>query len=151
MPPGLELATSRLIAASLHVHREVSRWIPSQDYSASFRDSTLVNLPSCHLPRVVKEKKSRFLGQISSSVIFTGSDGPRLDASIKQMLRDHVRYVDRVWEIAAKVVTVLGPFRFSSLHIRRNDLQFKKSYAAASETLDNVEPLLLRCAGTPKL
>ena len=58
------------------------------------------------------------------------------------MLRDHVRYVDKVFDIAARVVAQLGPFAFSSLHIRRNDLQYKKAYAAAATTFENSKALL---------
>ena len=42
---------------------------------------------------------------------------------MKRMLRNHVRYPDIVFEVAARVVSRLGMFSYSSMHIRRNDLQ----------------------------
>ena len=63
------------------------------------------------------------------------------DIAVMQMLRDHVRFPDIVWEVAARVISVLGPFGYSSLHIRRNDLQYKQVFVAAKATLDNTAPL----------
>ena len=55
-----------------------------------------------------------------------------------------MRYADVVWEAASHVVAQMGAFRFSSLHVRRNELQYKNEFTSANQTLSNIEPLLRR-------
>ena len=55
-----------------------------------------------------------------------------------------MRYADVVWEAASHVVAQMGAFRFSSLHVRRNELQYKNEFTSANQTLGNIEPLLRR-------
>jgi hypothetical protein len=61
---------------------------------------------------------------------------------VRQMLREHVRYSDAVWAVAAHVIAVLGPFRYSAMHIRRNELQYTSSFADCNTTVANTAPLL---------
>ena len=42
------------------------------------------------------------------------------------------------------MVAQMGAFRFSSLHVRRNELQYKNEFTSANQTLSNIEPLLRR-------
>lgn len=58
------------------------------------------------------------------------------------MLRDNIHFVPIVFEIAARVVQFLGPFKFSALHVRRNDLQYKEVFMNADKTLENISPVL---------
>ena len=67
---------------------------------------------------------------------------PRSD--VLRLLRDHVRYVDRVWQLAASAVAYLRPFTYSALHIRRNEFQFKQTRLAPEASLANVRALLMR-------
>eukprot|EP00966_Prymnesium_polylepis_P081175 1880556-Prymnesium_polylepis.1 len=71
-------------------------------------------------------------------------DGPRSRAGrdARQVLRDGVVYVDAVWDVASRVVAHLGAFRYSALHVRRNDLQYKHVFVSANATLAHVAPLL---------
>eukprot|EP00308_Calcidiscus_leptoporus_P011964 CAMPEP_0119377096 /NCGR_PEP_ID=MMETSP1334-20130426/43193_1 /TAXON_ID=127549 /ORGANISM="Calcidiscus leptoporus, Strain RCC1130" /LENGTH=694 /DNA_ID=CAMNT_0007395887 /DNA_START=232 /DNA_END=2316 /DNA_ORIENTATION=- len=120
------------------VRRRIGRRQPVE-YSPFQRAQRLLNLPSCRLPR---KPRYRFLGQVASVVVTAPRTDRGMDASIKQLLRDHVRYNDVIWDIASRVVAALRPFGYSSLHIRRNDLQYKQVFIAAQRTLKNVRPLL---------
>lgn len=59
------------------------------------------------------------------------------------MLRDHVHYTHVVFDIAARVIQFLKPFKYSSLHVRRNDLQYKEVFMGADETMKHIKPLVL--------
>ena len=48
-----------------------------------------------------------------------------MTTAIHRLLRDGVHYNKHVYEVAGKVVAQLGMFGYSSLHIRRNELQYK--------------------------
>ena len=67
---------------------------------------------------------------------------PRAD--VLRLLRDRVRYVDRVWELAAIAIAYLKPFEYSGLHIRRNEFQYTQTRLPASASLTNVRELLVR-------
>jgi hypothetical protein len=109
------------------------------EYTAELRLRPLLNLPSCK----THETKWRYLGQVANALVTPAGHHDRMDTSVRQVLRDGVRFVDVVWEVAARVVAKLGAFQYSALHIRRNDLQYKGSWSNASVTLRNVRALLL--------
>ena len=58
------------------------------------------------------------------------------------MLRDHVHFLPQVFDIAAKVIAFLGLHRYSSFHVRRNELQYKEVFMGADRLLRHVRPLL---------
>ena len=91
-------------------------------------------------PGVDSSDAYRFLGQMAQTVL--APSGNRMTTDVRQALRDGARYVDVVWQVAARVVAQLGAFRYSALHIRRNDLQYKNVFVSANATLRNVAPLL---------
>ena len=117
-------------------------------YTDAMRSSAIVHFPSCNakLGEAIHNGMAfRYLGQIAVAVAFGGdSAGKALMASSHALLRDSVRFVDEVWETAAKVVGVMGEFKFSTLHIRRNELQYKSSFSTAQTTLGHIAPLLAR-------
>lgn len=120
--------------------KEVERWIDSRQavtYGKELQEAVTLLLPSC---KPDPSDAYRFLGQMAHAVV--APPDHRISRDVRQMLRDSVRYVDVVWGVAARVVAHLGSFRFSSLHIRRNDLQYKQVFVSANRTLHNIAPLL---------
>lgn len=56
--------------------------------------------------------------------------------------RANVVYTEDIFEAAAAVINKLGLYKYSSLHIRRNELQYKNSYITSATTLHNIEVYL---------
>ena len=81
----------------------------------------------------------RYLGQIARSIAF---DSPAMDRQFKQILRDHVHLKGDIMEYAAMVVSILGAFQYSSLHIRRNELQYKYVWCSGADSYENIRPLI---------
>lgn len=109
------------------------------EYSQEIKNQVVLNFPSCF-----KEDESgnfRWLGQVAATAAFVDSE---LAVSMKKMLRNHVHYPDIVFEVAARVVAQLGMFSYSSMHIRRNDLQYKDVFISSDDTLKHIRPLLNR-------
>mmetsp|Transcript_4025 Transcript_4025/g.8643 ORF Transcript_4025/g.8643 Transcript_4025/m.8643 type:complete len:537 (+) Transcript_4025:1606-3216(+) len=109
-------------------HREMVELTP-EIYSAP-----IVSFPSCK-----DNGDFRYLVQVNTFAAFADE---ALSRSYKRMLRDNIHYRALVFDIAARVIRELGPFKFSALHIRRNDLQYKEVFLSGQETLENVRPLL---------
>ncbi|KAL1520402.1 hypothetical protein AB1Y20_021988 [Prymnesium parvum] len=107
------------------------------EYSGALVHAPLLDLPSCRRDR---SDAYRYLGQMAHAVV--AAPPSRVGADVRQVLRDGVRYVDAVWQVATRVVAYLGAFGYSALHVRRNDLQYKHVFVAANQTLSNVAPLL---------
>ena len=59
-----------------------------------------------------------------------------------QLVRDNMHYIPLVFDIAARVIAFLGLFKYSSFHIRRNELQYKENFISAAHTFDNTNILL---------
>ena len=49
----------------------------------------------------------------------------------------------QIFEAASKAVAFLGIFNYLSMHVRRNDLQYKDVFIGATTMLKNVEALVL--------
>jgi len=99
----------------------------------------LIQKPILSFPSCKTNEEYRYLVQVSTIAAFADE---ALSRSYKRMLRDHVHYRKEVFDIAARVIRELGPFKFSALHVRRNDLQYKEVFMDASKTLENVRSLL---------
>ena len=93
--------------------------------------------------------KYRCLGQVAAMVAFgdgstgkpVGSQGG-MSVAMHDVLRDGAHYAPEVWAVAARVVARLGGlFAFSSMHVRRNDLQYKEVFIKAEAMMDNVGAL----------
>jgi hypothetical protein len=101
----------------------------------------VLNLPSCRKSSPAEGSDAyRYLGQVAHAVV--APPGNPVPVAVRQVLRDGVVYVDEVWEIAARVVAHLGAFRYSALHIRRNELQYKQVFVSMNATVRNIAPLL---------
>ena len=81
----------------------------------------------------------RYLGQIARSVAFSDID---MDRKYKQILRDHIHLKSDIIEYAATVVSILGAFKYSSLHVRRNELQYKYVWCTGEDSYRNIQPLI---------
>ena len=64
------------------------------------------------------------------------------DKRFKQVLRDFVHLKPEIMDYAAKVVSILGAFKYSSLHIRRNELQYKYVWCEGETSYNDVKPLI---------
>jgi len=104
------------------------------ELTAEQREAAVLHIPTCrHKP------KARFLGQISGELLFAKK---AQEIAFKQFFYNHLHYSPDIFKIAAKVISRLGLFQYSSYHIRRNELQYKSSFTSASVTLRNTENLL---------
>jgi hypothetical protein len=70
------------------------------------------------------------------------SSNPGLCRETRRLLKNHVRYTPRIFEIAEILIGSLPLSGYDSLHIRRNDFQFTVSRTSARETLANIQGLL---------
>ena len=61
----------------------------------------------------------------------------------KRFLKDRVHYHPRITAVAAKIVAHLGLFGYASMHVRRNELQYKEVFIEGDALARNTEPLLL--------
>jgi len=92
-----------------------------------------------HIPTCRNKPKRRFLGQISGELLFAKK---AQEIAFKQFFYNNLHYTPEIFKIAAKVISRLGLFQYSSYHIRRNELQYKSSFTSASITLRNTQNLL---------
>mmetsp|Transcript_22975 Transcript_22975/g.50057 ORF Transcript_22975/g.50057 Transcript_22975/m.50057 type:complete len:521 (-) Transcript_22975:1446-3008(-) len=99
----------------------------------------IVDKPTIMLPSCKNNEGFRYLGQMAAIAAFADE---ALSRSYKRMLRDNVHFRTIVFDVAARVIQFLGPFQYSSLHVRRNDLQYKEVFMGAGKTLNNVKALL---------
>ena len=104
-------------------------WIDNRKvktYTNHLKQQPFIHFPSCKGSRLGESRDGlseyRYLGQIARSVAFDSVDG---DKQFKQILRDFVHLRPEIMDYAAMVVSILGAFKYSSLHIRRNELQYK--------------------------
>jgi hypothetical protein len=81
----------------------------------------------------------RQLGQVSRFIAFADAKHAR---SIRLLLKHGLRYVPRVFDIAQSIIDQLGMFQYSSLHLRRNEIQFIESRADPATTAANIARLL---------
>ena len=108
------------------------------EFTPQIYSSKVIAFPSC-TKGDWKDDDMRFLGQMAKYGAFAEDT---IGRAFKRTLRDHVHFPEIVFDIAARVVHRLGLFRFSALHVRRNELQYKEVFMSAVQTLANIRPLL---------
>lgn len=101
-------------------------------------DDTLNREPVLHLSSD-HDMGYRQLGQVSAAVAFDNRAG---EGKLRDLLKNGVHYVPEVFEIAARVIELMGLFEYAALHIRRNDFQYKQVKVGVGDTLSNIDPLL---------
>eukprot|EP01083_Nonionella_stella_P083407 230633_1 len=122
-----------------------AQWVDSRtarEYTAFLKEQPFIHFPSCQkgLPGASQYGNNyRYLGQIARSIAFNSVE---MDKKYKQILRDHVHLKAQIMEYAAAVVSILGGFKYASLHIRRNELQYKYVWCTAEESYRNIKPLI---------
>mmetsp|Transcript_31391 Transcript_31391/g.55220 ORF Transcript_31391/g.55220 Transcript_31391/m.55220 type:complete len:532 (-) Transcript_31391:347-1942(-) len=108
------------------------------EMSPSLSEKKYLYFPSC-----MKDEGSthdwRYLIQVGGFVAF---DTLQNEVEFHRMLRNNIHLKSSVFEIAAKVVAELGAFNYVAMHVRRNELQYKTSFKAASVSLKNVRAKL---------
>jgi hypothetical protein len=105
---------------------------------AKWKDPKVLHFPSGN--SLNGGKNYRFLGQIAALAAFAN---PETRTVLMQMVRDRIHYLPKTFEVAAKVVAHLGMFGYSSLHIRRNELQYKDVFISMEKLRENVEGLFM--------
>lgn len=79
------------------------------------------------------------LGQFYAMVYFR--DPGQYQLLMKKM-KDHLHFQEEIFEYAEKIIKKLGDFKYSCLHVRRNEFQFEHVRQEAKEIRDNIEGLL---------
>jgi len=105
------------------------------EYSGDIAASPVLNMASC------QGSGWRFLGQVANYVLYRPEDR-ELRIQQYQLLKFHVHFKRQIFEIASKVVSFLGMFNYTSLHVRRNELQYKENFISSDESLEHISPLL---------
>ncbi|GJL82583.1 MAG: hypothetical protein DHS20C01_22170 [marine bacterium B5-7] len=124
--PGVEaVMRANVLTEPFIDRRELVEFTPAMDAA-----------PVIHFP---SGNHYRQLGQIATML---ACSDPQFLKNIRLLLKHHVRYVSRVFEVAARCVAMLPKAGYSTLHIRRNDFQYSNSRADAGRTLDNIRALL---------
>ena len=108
------------------------------EYDARLQAEKIIYFPSCRGDEG-RTDDWRYLTQVGSFVAF--ADLPT-EKRFHKMLRNHVHLLPQVFDAAAKVVAHIGAFKFASLHVRRNELQYKSSFKSASQSLANIRAKL---------
>ena len=101
-------------------------------------DSDILESPVLYFP-VDQANGYRQLGQVSSLVAFADQHDERY---IRWLLKHAIRYVPCLFEIAQAIIDQLGKFQYSSLHLRRNEIQFKASRSDPATTAANISRVL---------
>jgi len=117
-----------------------------------YYDETLQNAVSVHFSASIKEY--RLLNHFYSYILFTD---PVQDNFYKRFVRDFLHYKDSIFCAAGKIINALqeegkklgfsvdkeGGGGFSSLHVRRGDLQYKAVKISGEEWLENTKDFWL--------
>mmetsp|Transcript_2983 Transcript_2983/g.4400 ORF Transcript_2983/g.4400 Transcript_2983/m.4400 type:complete len:507 (-) Transcript_2983:35-1555(-) len=81
----------------------------------------------------------RYLIQVGAFIAFSKQEK---EVEFHKLVRNNMHLLGEIFEVAAKVVSDIGAFKFVSLHVRRNELQYKSSFKSASESLKNIRSKL---------
>ena len=66
---------------------------------------------------------------------------PQLNRRVRRLVRDHVHFKEEIFEYAERIIRKFGDFKFSCIHVRRNEFQFEDVRIPADEIRDNTEGL----------
>jgi hypothetical protein len=58
--------------------------------------------------------------------------------TVKVAMRDGVRFREEIFEIAARAITKMGVGKYSSMHVRRNELQYHEVKIPAAQMIENI-------------
>jgi len=80
--------------------------------------------------------ESNLLG-VTHQTLFTS-----LDVQIKKLIAKHIRYRTDIFDLAWQFINKLGDRDYYSIHIRRNDFQYKELFIPCEEILENIKDLI---------
>jgi hypothetical protein len=92
--------------------------------------------PLLHFPC---DEAHRSLGPVATMLAATDR---RLAPLTRRLIKHHIRWHPRIFELASRYVEYLKLYRYDAVHIRRNDFQYKQTRTAAEDTWRNVSGLL---------
>ena len=101
-------------------------------YSDKLKNATLLHQPV--------SLNTRFLCKIYDKPLVTEDN---IKDYYLNIIKTGVRYSDEIFQIAEDIVEFLGGFeKYSSFHIRRNDLQYKEFVIEGNESYNNIKKIL---------
>jgi len=100
-----------------------------------------IHFPSCTKGDPGTSHDYRYLGQVGTFVWFANRN---MDKELKRVIRDHIHLRSEIFDYASYVVEQLGMFKYVSLHVRRNELQYQQSFISAQQTIGHIRPLLIK-------
>ena len=143
------IAIQEYVAQQCGKSRQVVYWgAPHTDSSTLQHDAVLLHFDAAHRER-------RILAHFYSMIHFTN---PATDHYYKRFVRDFLHYHDTIYCAAGKIVKAVqvealargfapdpatGAGGFSSLHVRRGDLQYKRVKIPAKEWYENTKEVWL--------
>jgi len=65
-----------------------------------------------------------------------------LDDEIKKLVAKYVRYKTKIFDIAWQFINYLEDKSYYSIHIRRNDFQYKDLFISCEQILDNIKDII---------
>ena len=92
--------------------------------------------PVIHFP---SDSENRSLGPVATMLAPSENQLPKLT---RRFIKNHIRYHPRIFELASELISVLGCNKYTALHIRRNDFQYKQTRAQAETTWNNISSLV---------
>jgi len=94
-------------------------------------DPTIADARIVHFPQ-------NLLGHFYTMFYFRDSQRGR---RVRRIVRDHVHFREDIIEMAERIINKLQDFKFSCLHIRRNEFQFKDAWTDAETIVANTKRL----------
>jgi hypothetical protein len=65
-----------------------------------------------------------------------------LDVEIKKLIAKHVHYRTDIFDLAWQFINKLGDREYYSIHIRRNDFQYKELFISCEQILENIKDII---------
>merc|ERR1719320_175553 len=132
------------VSSSFKASRE---WV---EYTEDQKRQLFLHLPSCYNTSdpnpvwahyIFSTRDWRYIAQMAGVAWFSRKT---MMLDYRRKIRDHIHFISKVYELAALAIGYLGLFNYSSLHIRRNDMQLldPRAMTSANNILLNVAPLL---------
>ena len=60
----------------------------------------------------------------------------------RRLIKHYIRYHPQIFQIASELISILGVYKYFALHIRRNDFQYKQTWAQPESSWENISGLL---------
>ena len=76
-----------------------------------------------------------FPGQVATAIGFADYE---LEMKYKKLIRDHSHFVPKVFEIASYMISYLGLFEYTSVHIRQSEFWWKSAVIPAEKSFHNI-------------